>query len=57
MDEAEGREMIKGMAAACQDKSGATDAHVDNMLNKGDPVEQPDKCMRGCLMEQFGIVS
>lgn len=57
MDEEEGREMIRGMAASCKEKVGATDEHVDNMLNKEDPVDQPDKCLRGCLMEQFGIVS
>lgn len=56
MDEAEGKEMLKGMAADCKEKEGASDEDVDLMVNKGIPTNKPGKCLNACMMDQFGVV-
>lgn len=56
MDEAEGKEMLKGMAADCKEKEGATDEDVDGMINKDIPTTKPAKCLNACMMDQFGVV-
>lgn len=56
IDEAEGKEMLKGMAAECKTKEGATDADVDDMVDKKLPSTKPAKCLNACMMEQFGVV-
>lgn len=56
MDEAEGKEMLKGMAADCKEKEGASDDDVDGMVNKAIPTTKPGKCLNACMMDQFGVV-
>lgn len=57
MDEAEGKEMIRGMASDCKEKEKATDKDVENMINKVKPTSKEAKCLNSCMMAQFGIVS
>lgn len=57
IDEAEGKEMLKGMAADCKEKEGASDADVEEMINKKIPTNKPAKCLNACMMDQFGVVS
>lgn len=48
--------MMKGMAADCKEKEGATDADVDDMIAKNMPSTKPAKCLTACMMDQFGVV-
>lgn len=48
--------MVRGMAAECKEKEGASDAEVDDMIDKKMPTTQPGKCLNACMMDQFGIV-
>lgn len=48
--------MVRGMAAECKEKEGASDAEVDDMVDKKMPSTKPAKCLNACMMEQFGIV-
>lgn len=56
MDEAEAKEMLKGMAAECKEKEGATDADMDGMIAKEIPTSKTGKCLNACMMDQFGVV-
>lgn len=49
--------MIRGMAAECKEKTGASDAELEEMIDKNLPTTQPGKCLNACMMDQFGIVS
>uniref|UniRef100_A0A182JNI0 Odorant-binding protein 13 n=1 Tax=Anopheles christyi TaxID=43041 RepID=A0A182JNI0_9DIPT len=49
------KEMMRGLAAECKTKEGATDEDVDGFVNDKMPESRTQKCLAGCMQEQFGI--
>uniref|UniRef100_A0A182P640 Odorant-binding protein 13 n=1 Tax=Anopheles epiroticus TaxID=199890 RepID=A0A182P640_9DIPT len=49
------KEMLRGLAADCKTKEGATDEDVDGFVNDKMPESRTQKCLAGCMQEQFGI--
>ncbi|XP_053671798.1 general odorant-binding protein 28a-like [Anopheles nili] len=48
------KEMLRGLAAECKTKEGASDADLEVFIND-EPLATPQqKCLAACLMEQFG---
>lgn len=50
-------EMLKGMAADCIEKTGATDDDLNEMVAKKPPTTKSGKCLAFCMMNQFNCVS
>lgn len=57
MDEEEGKDMIRAMAADCKAETGANDEDVENMIGKKMPTTQPAKCLNACMMKTFNMVN
>lgn len=57
MDQEEGKDMIRAMAADCKAETGASDSDVDNMIDKKMPDSKPAKCLNACMMKLFNIVN
>ncbi|XP_035902367.1 general odorant-binding protein 19d-like [Anopheles stephensi] len=49
------KEMLRGLAAECKTKEGATDDDVEGFVNDKMPESRTQKCLAGCMQEQFGI--
>ncbi|XP_052890868.1 general odorant-binding protein 19d-like [Anopheles moucheti] len=54
-DVEQAKEMLRGLAAECKTKEGATDDDVDGFVNDKMPDTRTQKCLAGCMQEQFGI--
>ncbi|XP_035776018.1 general odorant-binding protein 19d-like [Anopheles albimanus] len=51
----EAKEMLRGLAAECKQKEGASDDDVENFVNDVMPDSRTQKCLAGCMQEQFGV--
>ncbi|XP_052863611.1 general odorant-binding protein 19d-like [Anopheles cruzii] len=49
------KEMLRGLAVECKTKEGASDADVDMFVNDETPETRTQKCLIGCMQEQFGV--
>uniref|UniRef100_A0A182MF96 Odorant-binding protein 13 n=1 Tax=Anopheles culicifacies TaxID=139723 RepID=A0A182MF96_9DIPT len=49
------KEMLRGLAAECKTKEGATDDDVEGFVNDKMPETRTQKCLAGCMQEQFGV--
>uniref|UniRef100_A0A182VRN5 Odorant-binding protein 13 n=1 Tax=Anopheles minimus TaxID=112268 RepID=A0A182VRN5_9DIPT len=49
------KEMLRGLASECKTKEGATDDDVERFVNDKMPESRTQKCLAGCMQEQFGI--
>ncbi|XP_050078096.1 general odorant-binding protein 19d-like [Anopheles maculipalpis] len=49
------KEMLRGLAAECKTKEGATDDDVEGFVSDKMPESRTQKCLAGCMQEQFGI--
>nr|XP_040223910.1 general odorant-binding protein 19d-like [Anopheles coluzzii] len=49
------KEMLRGLAAECKTKEGATDEDVEGFVNDKMPESRTQKCLAGCMQEQFGV--
>ncbi|XP_053659862.1 general odorant-binding protein 19d-like [Anopheles marshallii] len=55
MDVEQAKDMLRELAAECKTKEGATDDDVDAFVNDKIPDSRTQKCLAGCMQEQFGI--
>jgi hypothetical protein len=44
------------MSEECKEKENASKEDVEHIADKKEPVTQSQKCLLGCLQEQFNIV-
>ncbi|XP_049284032.1 general odorant-binding protein 19d-like [Anopheles funestus] len=54
-DVEQAKEVIRGLAAECKTKEGATDDDVEGFVNDKIPDTRTQKCLTACMQEQFGI--
>uniref|UniRef100_A0AAG5CTT0 Odorant-binding protein 13 n=2 Tax=Anopheles atroparvus TaxID=41427 RepID=A0AAG5CTT0_ANOAO len=54
-DMEEAKEMLRGLAAECKKQEGASDDDVDGFVNDVPPQTRTEKCLAGCMQEQFGL--
>lgn len=50
------KKMVKGQLKKCQEKVGATDEQIDNLLDGKDTNSDIAKCLAACALEQYTIV-
>uniref|UniRef100_A0A182QN26 Odorant-binding protein 13 n=1 Tax=Anopheles farauti TaxID=69004 RepID=A0A182QN26_9DIPT len=49
------KEIMRGLAAECKNKEGASDDDVETFVEDKMPETRTQKCLAGCMQEQFGI--
>lgn len=49
--------MLLVMGKSCQEKEGASDADLKELIDHALPSTKPGKCLRACMMESIGLVS
>lgn len=47
---------LTAVAKVCQTQEGATDADVQEVINRVQPTTDTSKCLRACMFETFGSV-
>uniref|UniRef100_A0A182N543 Odorant-binding protein 13 n=1 Tax=Anopheles dirus TaxID=7168 RepID=A0A182N543_9DIPT len=49
------KEMLRGLAAECKNKEGASDDDVEGFVDDKMPETRTQKCLAACMQEQFAI--